>query len=396
MEMNKFKEILQSCHLNFLIGSGTSRPFLGTLGVIETYLTQIDDELDGDFKTIAKVSVLKHYFDVAIKGNYNLLTNSFEKSEIQKSEETKQNYKIFLSAINQNLIRRKGNLINKQANLFTTNVDIFLEKTIEDCGFEYNDGFSGRLNPTFSLSNFKKTISKISSHYDNHSEIPLFNVLKLHGSITWKEITNHKDSQICFDNSLSQIKKLIDNDLINTGEFIELYYDTGKKDEKGIDVWKIKNIEQIVTESKGLILSKNHTKFLEYYEKILMINPTKEKFKFTTLNYTYYELLRMYANTLEKENSVLFVLGFSFADEHIREITVRVANSNPTLQICIFAHSEDSKTSIKSELDKSGSLKFNNIYYFDIPKDGYFDLKTINEKYFEELRKQLEKPEPLN
>ena len=34
-----------------------------------------------------------------------------------------------------------------------------------------------------------------------------------------------------------------------------------------------------------------------------------------------------------KENSVLFVTGFSFADEHLKEITQRVLQSNPTLII---------------------------------------------------------------
>jgi hypothetical protein len=40
---------------------------------------------------------------------------------------------------------------------------------------------------------------------------------------------------------------------------------------------------------------------------------------------------------LEKENSVLFVMWFSFADEHIRDMTLRVADSNPTLQVFIFS-----------------------------------------------------------
>ena len=70
----------------------------------------------------------------------------------------------------------------------------------------------------------------------------------------------------------------------------------------------------------------------------MIVNPTKKKFEDTTLNQTYYDLLRIYANELEKENSVLFVLGFSFADEHIRDLTLRVANTNPTLKIYIVSH----------------------------------------------------------
>ena len=48
----------------------------------------------------------------------------------------------------------------------------------------------------------------------------------------------------------------------------------------------------------------------------------------------------MYSNELEKENTALFALGFSFADEHIQEITLRSANSNPTLGVFIVAYQE--------------------------------------------------------
>ena len=77
-------------------------------------------------------------------------------------------------------------------------------------------------------------------------------------------------------------------------------------------------------------------KFIDEYENLLIINPTKEKFRSSVLNRNYYELLRIYSTELEKENTVLFVMGFSFSDEHIREVTIRAANSNPTLKVYIF------------------------------------------------------------
>ena len=87
--------------------------------------------------------------------------------------------------------------------------------------------------------------------------------------------------------------------------------------------------------------------FFAAYDELVIVNPTKDKFKHTLLNQTYYELLRLYSNELEKENSILFVMGFSFADEHIREITLRAANSNPTLMIYVVAHSSRAKTEIE-------------------------------------------------
>src|SRR6185436_13826702 len=96
------------------------------------------------------------------------------------------------------------------------------------------------------------------------------------------------------------------------------------------------------------------------YDQFPIVNPTKEKFKHTVLNETYYEMLRIYSNELEKENTVLFVMGFSFADEHIREISLRAANSNPTLLIYVFAHTRQAKAEIDTrfpdDVIKNGNI----------------------------------------
>ena len=52
----------------------------------------------------------------------------------------------------------------------------------------------------------------------------------------------------------------------------------------------------------------------------------------------YYDLLRIYANELDRNNALLLVFGFSFADEHIRDLTVRAARSNPKLLIFISCY----------------------------------------------------------
>ena len=54
-----------------------------------------------------------------------------------------------------------------------------------------------------------------------------------------------------------------------------------------------------------------------------MILPKKDKFKETLLNRVYYDMLRIYANELDKENTLLITNGFSFDDEHILDITKR-------------------------------------------------------------------------
>jgi len=138
------------------------------------------------------------------------------------------------------------------------------------------------------------------------------------------------------------------------------------------------------------------------------VNPTKEKFKTTVFDEQFYELLRIYANSLEKENTILFTLGFSFADEHIKQITIRAADSNPTLQVIVFAYCEKDIDKLKKEL---GHIKNNNILILDVvefiknntEKDGTlkigeialkdrlknFDCKSINQEIFSEIKEMI-------
>jgi len=65
--------------------------------------------------------------------------------------------------------------------------------------------------------------------------------------------------------------------------------------------------------------------------------PQSTKFNTTVLNRTYYDLLRLYANVLERENVLLVSFGFSFRDEHILHLTRR-ALRNPTLRLVVPAY----------------------------------------------------------
>lgn len=93
--------------------------------------------------------------------------------------------------------------------------------------------------------------------------------------------------------------------------------------------------------------------------------------------------------------------GFSFADEHIAQITVRAAASNPTLLIIIFAYDDTAKNSISENLKKGGSTSNNNILilsprdYKDSQDDEfkkflkdltYFDLQSMNTYVFEPIK----------
>lgn len=374
MDYEQIKKVIESCHLNFLIGSGASKPHLGTLGTIEQLLTELAKKPESDDKIVVDASIKRHYFDISIKGNLDI-----EKGTDPKLIATKEEYRKFFESLHIILNKRKSNLISKQVNVFTTNMDLFMEYAMEEMEFSFNDGFSGRLKPVFGTENFNNTIKKTSSHYDYQSDIPLCNLYKLHGSINWR----YEDSKIMFDHGLSILKevnaKMGDLKTFNTIENIDSQ-----------DKWHTHSIPELF--SSVPTKTSVHDDFLEAYNQLIMINPTKEKFETTTRNLTFYELLRMYSNQLEKENSVLFVFGFSFADEHIREITKRVASSNPTLLIIIFAFDNASKIAIEKEISTRSNIKF----IFDEKDTINYSLATINKNYFAKLAEDLEigiKPE---
>ncbi len=375
MDFEQIKKIIESSHLNFLIGSGASMPFLGTLGTIEQLLTDLSRlDIDEEKRTVIEASIKKHYFDVAIKGNLDLW-----KEGNDDFKKTNQAYQDFLQAINIILHKRKSNLISKQVNIFTTNIDLFLEKTIEENQFTFNDGFSGRLNPKFGTENFHNTIRKTSTHYEYQSEVPLFNIFKLHGSLNWKLDVNTK---ISYDYGLSLLNQISESKY-ESNDFMDITC---------ADCGRTFNMAQISEKYDDELLGKTdgQSVFLECYSKLVMINPTKEKFSTTTKDLTFYELLRMYSNHLERENSVLFVIGFSFADEHIREITKRVSVSNPTLLIVIFAFNQAAKESICKLLPERSNIV---IECNDTDKQD-FTLQSITNTFFKKLANQLKNTKP--
>lgn len=382
MDNENILKIIESSHFNFLIGSGASRNYLETLSNIEALLTDLDKEIPENkaenwFKVL-NVSIKYWYYEKCIRGNLRLVDDDFPLSSEKEIEfiDTNKNYIDFLQALNVLVLKRRNKLLPKEVNIFTTNMDIFLDVNLDRLGLEFNDGFSGKFKQIFDTSNYQKSFFKNSSQYSVSSELPLFNLFKLHGSITWDkssefEIRYNEGAEVLVSLSkmLFPINELIaltrdDAGKVIARNYTELKEELIKRDFAGLDV--------------GL-----YEKFIEEYDKLVMINPTKEKFENTTLRLEYYEQMRMYSNILERENSVLFVTGFSFADEHIKEITRRALNSNPTLLIVVFSFSDSGKAYIETLFPK---LKYKNLY---TNFTGY-DFKKVVESVFLELASRFD------
>lgn len=387
MTLEILRNFIQSSNINFLYGSGISRPYLATLGNIEKWLTKLaEDDSKETYKEVIKASLYKAYCDGVI------LKNRFIYPDIDANFlETKSAYADFFSICNELMNKRNSQLLNKQINLFTTNIDLLAEKTLEKSGIELNDGFRGTLTPAYSESNFQISLSKSSMQFHKQAEVPMFNLIKVHGAVNWKE----QDETIQSDTMLMYyVQQALDK--IDKDYFVNLYKTDGTE----------KTYDEVKTDADAIALflpDKAYDKFFDAYNQIVMINPTKDKFRTSVLDYHFYELMRIYSNALERENSILFVMGFSFADEHIAKITQRAADTNPTLQIVVFAYSDKELETYKKKLEIEHGCSNNNILiltpssFKESNQDKYkelcelvenFDLKTIN-LLFKEISKNI-------
>ncbi len=378
LAVEELRDIVQDAHLNFLLGAGASADLLKPLGDVEDWLTQLSRDETTSKATVDRVraSVYAYFFEGVIAPNRLIM------SEATKADTLLTSYRGFLRTVNTLLVRRRSSILDKQVNLFTTNVDVAVEVAAEELQLELNDGFSGRYLPLFSTSNFGTVKSRRSLQYDNLSEVPTFNLLKLHGSISWKTRTIGVGAElktaITFDADKQRIDS-VEADLIAANDALYEIKRTSK----------MPGILQGATEPDA-VEAKALSGFMSKYEELAIVNPNKDKFGVTVLNQNYYDLLRLFSNSLEKENSVLFVVGFSCRDEHIRELITRAARTNPTLQIIVFAYLPGEVQALKDRLNADLASNGNILVVgppkaeADVDQEKY-SLTRITEKFFEPL-----------
>jgi hypothetical protein len=311
------QKTIQSCNLNFLIGSGCSIPAMKALGPIE----QEVEALYKKNKETEAEKKLAGFLKPFIESTKQLIDNKPDDNH----KTTIKNYSEFLKAISLLLFERKSHILHKQATIFSTNYDMFIEKAVEDFSdtIILNDGFCRNPSLTnaysFSPRSFFNTVSNTGNLYKYQVEIPSINLIKIHGSLNW---------QICEGKIYQSLEHL-------------------------------KNTE-----------SKADKDFIDAFTLIL---PRKDKFNETLLNQIYYDLLRIYSNELDKENTLLIAEGFSFADEHIYDITKR-ALKNPTMRLIIFCFQESELEEYNNKFDTCNNV---NIVYSDSANIDFGKFITI-------------------
>jgi hypothetical protein len=220
------------------------------------------------------------------------------------------------------------------------------ELSLELLEIDTNDGFAGKLHPRLDLGEYSTLRFRQGARFEYRSEIPSVNLFKIHGSAGWRG----EAEEIYFDHRLELIQD------------VKTTFDTAKPSLLSIAGSSEVDTAKLLTAAKGRPFSEEAKAFTDAYLQLQIVNPEKTKFASTVLNKTYYELIRRFANELEKENSALFVHGFSFRDEHLLDLVLRAAAMNPTLQVIVFCHSRRAKnetsTLFPPERVKNGNVLF--------------------------------------
>ena len=150
---------------------------------------------------------------------------------------------------------------------------------------------------------------------------------------------------------MKSIRKIVDELSLN----IDLIEETVKNSQdKSVEVF----IEKLNEEVNFLSLDCDKLKeFVDAYKKISIINPNKYKFHDTVLEQHYYQLIRSFSYELEKKQSVLIIFGFSFADEHLKDIFER-SLLNPELQVILISYSKRDQDRLRVLFNGYNNIKF--------------------------------------
>lgn len=365
------RNLFSGCRVNFLLGAGFSANLLGTLNNNEVVFEALQKHQAKNDDERKKEIILSAFL------YWSFFKRCIEPipSKISTHVPSFEPYKDFGNIVYRIFAERGNPALDRQFNIFTTNYDPIIELIFDHSPCVCNDGFEGRIEPRFSTDNYSKTYYRQAIFSNRKAEIPSANLLKIHGSVTWcKDIIlggiEYQQYRTQIRDFCTKYSSLFDSAIITK---IDAHFTADNIADAD------KQIETLFADSVFdplLVKEKGYRDFIDNYKmSFLIVNPTKEKFSDTLLNKNYYELLRIFSNELEKENSLLVVNGFSFRDEHILDLVKR-SMVNPSLKILIFVYNE----STIGDLQKLfGIPKNNNITY--IALDG----EKLSLDYFNQI-----------
>ena len=277
-DIKQLRYFAMTKRLNFLIGSGTSVPAIPLMSFFKG--EDISDEK-------ANNSLSDKVKDVSKK----VLEDISKASEEEIIKAVLKRYSEFIKVILQLLYHANSRQVTKNINIFTTNYDIFIEKSLDELmkyeSFVFNDGSNGYFNRILDSANYNKSVAYRGLNDNYLNELPTLSLIKPHGSMNWE------------------------------------------RDQEGNIL-----IRQSVVENP------------------VVVKPTGIEGQETFLNNHFHDMLRVFQLELDKPQSILIVIGFSFQDKHIAKMLNR-SLKNPELNVFIFCYFESDKQTILTNLGLS-------------------------------------------
>lgn len=272
--------------LNFLIGSGASAPAISLMSQIEVGTDEINDgeseELFKNDKLIKEVE--------KVSGELLNPEETDTQDKNPKIQKKLEEYKNLIEVISEILNQSNSREIPREANIFTTNYDLFIEKAVDEVLAEttlvFIDGARGYFNRYLDSSNFNRTVSYEGLNNNYIDELPSLTLIKPHGSVNWKR--EGKEVQI---------------------------------------------LNSVIDEP----------------DEPMVVPPTGFEGRDTFLDNHFHDMLRVFQLELDKPESVLFVFGFSFQDDHIARM-IRRALRNRSLIIACFCWQDGDKITYRNNL----------------------------------------------
>lgn len=350
IDPTQFIDDLQGKNINFLIGAGASAGLVRTLN-ISLPNESFEDFYSSDDITPEQRTVLDFiWFQLWIK---DTLVDEEKMKELKEKGDNKsdviKNYYEFVNNL-ASLLDAEGYDKPKRANIFTTNYDSLFELVFDEISKKnrliyFNDGSRGFFNRYISTENFNLNVSHSAVTDNFQRSIPTINLLKIHGSITW---TKSKDDKIKVSmnsdtfNNLVELGNKLSNRIDEHSSIYKVFFDHDQNVDNNIREKLLNELLEFYKANQD-----EFENFILKYHNLQVVNPTKEKFRETVFQQNYYQMIRMLSFELEKKNSVLIVFGFSFADEHIREIVKR-SIINPSLKVFVICYDASTREKISS------------------------------------------------
>lgn len=353
-ESAKFlRKVFASAHVNVLLGSGFSVSVVPVLQGRESWFQAVDERMRDcsenkkDMWLTARALLRAEYFKSIMH-------------PLRKTDATDPQRMFVASACG--LVGNRGTTtLPKRVNFFTTNYDPLIELSLESLGIPFNDGFVGRGKPRFDPSAFSRLMCEQSLFMEYISQVTTANVLKVHGSLTWRQVGDSDRKEIVYSSFESTLDNCIEcyEGILGLPAISEL----ATLVEKPCDAAPFESFMKLVDNLSPNEIALLRSFATSYDSTLCIVNPAKRKFEETVLEQSYYDLLRIYANELDRNNSLLLVFGFSFADEHILELTKRAIRSNPRLIVLISCHTRGDATWYRSLFPNADNI------YLLVPED---------------------------